>query len=946
MPAYTQKQNPQNPESIEEKIAADGASLSPDLSPAAIAAFPHRIKQRTDRRTFVRSGLATIGYLTLGGQSALANLPAAFGASAAKRGGGPKRIYIGADDHTDYMWSADEDTYKQAFLEMLDYYLAQMDATAANPSDYQARWNCDGSFWLWTFEKSRSLGEFESKIIPRLADGHLSAPLTTLVGCYGGTPTEAVLRGLYYAGRLERRYNLRFRLAVAMENQTMPYGLGSLWAGSGAKYSWRGVCNCATRTPNSGDREFEIYWWVGPDNSKILMKWNSLYAVPQLDPQYSQYYANYPVLYGGYQDPNENMGGYAEARYPFELVDFVDTNAAFQARYPYQVIGAFGQGWDQVKTLSNIFPIAAQMKSNANRRVIVSNETDFFQDFETTYPTGIPTQSVTFGNEWELSCATMTEVTATVRRATEKLRGAEAMATLVSKFKTDFMDSRVAARDQAFVNLGLYWEHDFVGGGPVPNADRAAWQRRTAQGVTDYVNTLQTDALAALGGLIGNPGTTTYPRFFVFNPLGWTRSDYTDLPYAGPYPAKAVDIGSNKEAPSQRYTAPDGQSYLRIQADNVPSIGYRVYEVQPVAGAAFPPAATVSANNTTLDNAYIKVVVSPYGAVTSLTDKGRGNRQLAKQVNGGWLNDLGASGGTLTVENAGPVSVTLKATAIGPTVPWDHITRITLFKGSRRVELHNIIQENMTQVVNWGYGFNLNNPDIHFEEVGAIIRGKLLAQGGHYSPRNARYDWASFGHFADITAGDNSFGATLSNADCHFFRIGNSDVGTLDTATPFIGPLAGGQIDSGQGVGGTNQDGDSYFLQRFALGTHAGYDPTNAMRFALEHQNPLIGGAVTGGKNTAVSPLSSTTYSLFRVTNANLLLWAIKPAEEGINQGIIARVWNVSVSAVSGSLSLSKPITAARRVTHIETDISAVPISSGSASVSLAAREMQTFRLT
>ena len=35
----------------------------------------------------------------------------------------PKRIYIAPDDHTDYMWTADEETYRQAFIEMIDYYL-------------------------------------------------------------------------------------------------------------------------------------------------------------------------------------------------------------------------------------------------------------------------------------------------------------------------------------------------------------------------------------------------------------------------------------------------------------------------------------------------------------------------------------------------------------------------------------------------------------------------------------------------------------------------------------------------------------------------------------------------------------------------------------------------------------------------------------------------------
>ena len=62
---------------------------------------------------------------------------------------------------------------------------------------------------------------------------------------------------MYYPGQLERRYDLRFRLAVAMENQTLPYGLGALWAGAGARYSWKGVCDCATgserRRPRARD---------------------------------------------------------------------------------------------------------------------------------------------------------------------------------------------------------------------------------------------------------------------------------------------------------------------------------------------------------------------------------------------------------------------------------------------------------------------------------------------------------------------------------------------------------------------------------------------------------------------------------------------------------------------------------------------------------------------
>ena len=61
-----------------------------------------------------------------------------------------KRFYIANDEHTDYFWTADGDTYKTVFRSMLDYYLDLADARQGNATPYQSRFNCDGSFWLWT----------------------------------------------------------------------------------------------------------------------------------------------------------------------------------------------------------------------------------------------------------------------------------------------------------------------------------------------------------------------------------------------------------------------------------------------------------------------------------------------------------------------------------------------------------------------------------------------------------------------------------------------------------------------------------------------------------------------------------------------------------------------------------------------------------------------------
>jgi alpha-mannosidase len=826
-----------------------------------------------------------------------------------------KRIYLAPDDHTDYFWSGGEAAYQQAFLTMLDYYLNKADATQSSSSDFQSRWNCDGSFWIWTYERNRSSAQFQ-QLISRIQDGHISFPLNALVVCLGGTPAEAVLRGMYYAGRLERRYAFRVLIAIAMENQTLPYGLGALWAGSGAKYSWKGICNCDTQVSSPGDRQYEIYWMGGPDGSKILMKWNSMLV------------------------SNQGMGGYAEARNPSAIVDYVE-GATFKSRYSYSVIGAFGQGWDDLQTTDQKCVAAAQAKSNSSRRVIVSNQHDFFEDFEATYGASLSTVSCSFGNEWDLYCAALAEVSASVKRSVEKLRSAEALAALVTLQNLSFMNSRQTARDQAWMDLGLFWEHNF---GMIDRSgtivdQRIAWQRRLANEIKSYVDTLQTDAIAALGGMIAKTGVNA--RFFVFNPLSWTRTDVADFPYSGSTSVKVIDLDADTETPSQIVTI-DGTQYLRILAQNVPAVGYKVFEIQSGQPGSFSSGAP-SVNGNVISNQFYEVSVATNGAITSLIDKTRSNREFAKTINGYSINDLGGSGtGTLQAENVGPVSATLLASTSNPKV---RTARITLFRSSNpngpsRIEIRNDINQNFDTTYTWRFGFNLTSPDVWHEEVGAVIRAKLLSQGGHYSGRanNSRYDWLTLNHFADMSGG--GVGVTLSNADCYFMKLGSSTSGSLDTSTSQFSVLAGGRVANG-GNGLPGQGGDTHFLQRFALQTHDAYSPVTAMKFALEHQNPLVTGAVTGG-----SVYPETSYSLVTISNPNVLLWALKPAEEGVAAGIIARVWNLSTSSTSFSLELSSgPIVTAWHTTHLETPLESATVDGGALSADIAANQLKTFRL-
>jgi alpha-mannosidase len=196
-------------------------------------------------------------------------------------------------------------------------------------------------------------------------------------------------------------------------------------------------------------------------------------------------------------------------------------------------------------------------------------------------------------------------------------------------------------------------------------------------------------------------------------------------------------------------------------------------------------------------------------------------------------------------------------------------------------------------------------------------------------------------HFADITDAANARGVTLANADCAFAKLGSSTASNLDTATPQINVLAGGQVD-GSWLGIRGQNGETHFLQRFALRPHDAYDQTAAMKFALEALNPLVTAPIIGIKN---SPYPPTNHSLLTVSNPNVLLWALKPHDDGISGGVVARFWNQASEPSRTRLTLTAQTADIRRVTHLETPLESSHAKDNLSEIILPARGIESYLL-
>ena len=832
-----------------------------------------------------------------------------------------KKLFIANDDHTDFMWTANETEYDSAMVQMLDYYIEQADATRSLAPDFQSRFNCDGAYWMRAYERFRSAAQFQ-RLVAAIQSGHISVPLNYLVNTYGAQPAEAVIRGMYPAGRLQRQYDLDFSLATAMENQTLPLGLSSLWAGSGARYSWRGVCACATKIPHSNFyyRRHQLYHYTGLDGRSVIMKWYN--------------YGGRNMLPGGYAE----MRGVRKPKEPLremakvvEALDRMVSDTGKDPDYPYSIAGAFGYGWDDLATYTApLFIETAQKMTNPDRSVRVSNEVDFFQAIEEKYP-HLPAESVSYGNEWDLYSVTMQEPTARVRRATEQLRAAEALYTLVALQDSSFGKTFEQQRQDAWEAYGKYWEHDWTADGPVSRNDRAEWQLDLSRQIAQYSDTLLKLSSQELAKYIpaGN-----HKRFYVFNPLSWERTDVADVPYDGPFLVKVLDVSSGKEVKSQ-LVQKEGKNYLRILAEAIPSVGFKVFDIVNEKAASHPAAATFS--NNYFENEFYRIGIHASGTITSVFDKEQ-QKELVKPNNGRYFNDLGSGlsdpAGTVILENAGPVSATILVRKKSPIA---HSVRITLFTGINRVGINNQILANFGDVRTWAFSLNLDRPETHHEELGAILKVKKKNSGGHYANRNARYDWQTFNHFANLS--DSQLGVTISNLDCSFFNLGNSTPDSLHSDASQLFALAGGQIDKDLGI--YNQHHQQEFNYHFAVMSHrAPFDALTSMRFSLEHQNPLITEWVKGDK-----PAYPQKFSFVQVSDPHVLLWSIKPAEEGIAKGVILRAWNFGVKDAKPDFQFQYKLADASQTTHLERDLKQVEVNGKKFSAPFAPNQINTYRV-
>ncbi len=876
----------------------------------------------------------------------------------------PWTVHLVMDKHLDYVWQEASEQQTRDKMEALAHaFLSaiEQDKLGPFPHDEQTHFTFDQTIWwdAWELERPKEMARLASAE----GSGHLgvgSLYTVLLTGCLG---TEEMVRALYPARAIERQYGAHVRCAVPMETSSIAWGLATVLAQAGSTYAVKGICNCAGQVnggPNLGADT--LFRWTGPDGSSVLLKWDR------------------------FSGDNQWFGGYAECYQLWEHgsdvvpltsaqeQDILAAIARFEgygAAYPVDQIMFYGLGWDYwtvgpARLTATIRAWNADMQAQGYEypRLKNSRAEQFFtavEDALAAHGKQLPAHTGCLGADWEVWLLYHARACAQARAAREQLVSAETLSAVAASLDPADAAAHRDLINEAYKRLLILAEHTAANTSPMGSPFDAGPVGQLKKDCAEFAETaaelILDEAEQAIAARVRTGDQLEGETLLVLNTTQYAHDAVVEMEVPGPGPYVVSDAASGEEVPAQVLGAAPPHA-LRFLARDLPAVGYRTFRARPGTSGA-PGAVLVDPQAGTLENEYYRVTVSKQtGAVTSLLDKTRGNRELVSKT-------LGAPGANaFCAKGAYPGAATLNARAVGPlsaslevavsAAARTCVTTITLHSGVDRVEFDNVVTRpsgsDTNDEVRFDFPWNFSAVQHRYEAGAAITRPGYATQnppGDHLPGSTMGYfaiqRWADL-HGTDAKGVEG--GVRVAAPDTYMMSLGASTVWySPEVAAPrmnFIGYDNSPPNGDLSGLG--DQDDETQFRFRFLVQGYLGsFDgPENARHALTCLRRPRVFALPAN----QAGDLPGDHLSFLEVSPASALLTAFKVAEEGPAHGYVVRLWDAGLSGASAILDAGRFAVGQSCATDLlERDLGPAAPADGTVTAALPARGFATLRL-
>jgi hypothetical protein len=476
--------------------------------------------------------------------------------------------------------------YRTVFV---DEVMKVIEHTRSLPRQQQFVWTVPG----WPLKEMLWPGqtpERRKRILHAMKDGRLAVHALPFTLQTESLDLEDLVRGMVFSADLARENGLPLPRAAKMTDVPgHTWVLPTLLKHSGVNFLHIG-CNGGSAPMRLPD----LFWWEGPDGSRLLTFYSPQYGTQLLPPKNWPYHTWLAMIM-----EMDNHGPPSAAK-----VDMILQQAAKELPGVRIKIGRLEDFYDAITA-----------EKNENIPVVRGDMPD-------TWIHGLESMPIATRLAWDV----------------RPLEGAVAM--LDTEMRAAGVNPPPLAQPlaKAYENSLLYSEHTFgyYGGQPGGFWYDDEWKKKLAEckydrflksfeDKRDYIRTtanIVTNALAERMQSLAQNLDADGPRIVVFNPLPWERSGEVEVQLPGDGFVGVRDLISGRTV---ELSAVDGRT-LRFMADDVPPDGYKTF--QPVAGAVAKENASSSAD--VIENEFFRLKADvARGGLVSLVDLKTGRELVA-----------------------------------------------------------------------------------------------------------------------------------------------------------------------------------------------------------------------------------------------------------------------------------------------------------------------------
>jgi hypothetical protein len=758
--------------------------------------------------------------------------------------------------HLDIGYTHHQEEVERLQWQHLEDALQYGDASADYPEEARFVWHPEGLWAVESYIENHAAEENE-----RLREGirrgsiHLDGLFANLLT--GIASSEGLMRSLATARRLSEWSGVPIESAMLSDIPGFTWGLVPVLAQHGIRYLSIGP-NFGHRigyfSDALGDRPF---YWESPSGRERVLTWVSG--------------AGYALFHSGlgYSKITKAL----DEESIFKYVEQLDATG-----YPYGIthlrynIGSDNGPPDPELTDA----VQAWNERYVSPRLIISDVTKTFREFEARYGDGLPVFRGDLTGHWEDGAASSARETALIRRTAESLVQTEALAAMLG----------VALPPEevylAWRNVLLFYEHTWGSWNSVsePEAEFtiSQWEHKKAfaDSAAEQAERLRKTALD------GRRDGSEAPRLIeVLNTASWPRTEVVLLSPDVSGAGDGVRDETGRVVPSQRLATGE----LAFRADSVPALGARRYAIDD--GPVAEPALGQQRGNV-IENREFRVEVDTLHGTFSLFCRTL-SRDLATP---GGLNEyvyvagrdpkgaMKAERPLVRVTERGPLVWTLEVSGSAPGSDRGIRSEIRLYDGLDRIDLVNTIDKMRTydpEAVLYRFDFDLQEPQPRVDVPWGSYRPEIDQAPG------ASKNYLSLQRWVHIQGAQS--GVTFVSIDAPLVQLGDIRTdpivaGWLERIEPAATLLSYVMNNYWETNYRAAQEGLHQF--RYSLRPRSAFNEAEAERFAVGVGQPLIA--------VPVRPEAPQVKPPVRLDSERVIATLVKPADDG--DGLVLRLYN------------------------------------------------------